>query len=56
MDFWDELIECHNTDTNILKLPYYHPLTDDHHIYVQNNNSWYEYFWNKLQKMLHITY
>ena len=51
MDFWDELID---NDNSILKIQYYHPLVDDHHIYVQNNKVWEEYFWNKLQNVLNF--
>ena len=51
MDFWDELIDNNNS---ILKIQYYHPLVDDHHIYVQNDKVWYEYFWNKLQNVLNL--
>ena len=48
LDCWDRLVDDHQSVTRVLKLPYYRPDSDDIHIYIKNDPSWSEYFWDKI--------
>ena len=55
LDCWDRLVDDHQSVTRVLKFNYFHPDFDDHHIYIKNDPSWYDYFWNKIHQTLQVT-
>jgi hypothetical protein len=52
LDCWDRLVDDHQSVTRVLKFPYYRPDSDDNHIYIKNDPSWYDYFWDKIHNTL----
>jgi hypothetical protein len=55
LDCWDRLVDDHQSVTRVLKFLYYRPDSDDNHIYIKNDPSWYDYFWGKIHETLQIT-